>query len=420
MPSMDRKKVSILKILYLCHRIPYPPNKGDKIRSFNEVRYLAARHEVDLLCLADEPEDLKYQADLEKICKRVAVYSLDKTHAKVRGVFSLVRGGSISVGYFYQRRVQDCCNRWLKERRYDAIVCFSSTMAEYVFRAQMPAARPRLIMDFCDVDSDKWIQYASESRWPMNWVYRLENRRLADYESRIYRDFDHSVVISEAEAALFRQVCPEARDLAVIANGVDSEYFDSSWCDDSVSQSLAQTNQGKASCPPTIVFTGAMDYHANVDGVCWFSREIWPTLKKMIPDLQFTIVGSKPAPAVCDLAVMDGITVTGFVEDVRPYYQSADLCVIPLRMARGVQNKVLEAMAMGKAVVTTSKANAGIMAKNREHLRVAETPEQFIEVIKELLNEQEKRVCLGLAARAFVVDNYNWAVNMDKLERLLI
>lgn len=397
-----------MKILYLCHRIPYPPNKGDKIRSFNEVRYLAARHEVDLLCLADEPSDLKYRADLEKICYRVAVFPLDPTCGKVRGMISLASGKSISAGYFYHRDMQACCDRWLSERSYDAIVCFSSTMAEYVFRARLPAARPRLIMDFCDVDSDKWLQYADEARFPLNWVYRLENRRLAEYERKIVQSFDHSVLISEAEAALFRLVCPGLRNLTVIPNGVDFEFF--------APGAAAST---RPDAPPHLVFTGAMDYHANVDGVCWFSREIYPALKKEFPQLQFTIVGSKPAPAVRDLAALDGITVTGFVEDVRPFYQGADLCVIPLRMARGVQNKVLEAMAMGKAVVTTSKANAGIQATDGEHLRVADTAKLFAGVVVSLLRDSQVRNTLGDRAREFVVANYAWANNMEKLERLL-
>lgn len=414
-----------MKILYLCHRIPYPPNKGDKIRSYNEVRYLALRHEVDLLCLADEPDDMKYSADLEGICARVAIYPLNKTRAKLRGGLSLALGQSISVGYFYQRNVQACFDLWLQERGYDAVLCFSSTMAEYVFRSRLfdsgdGESRPKLIMDFCDVDSDKWIQYAEEARFPMDRIYRLENSRLAAYEQRVYHKFDHSVLISEAEAALFRRICPSAAELAVIPNGVDFEFFDARLSDASVLHSDAKMVQGEAGGAPTIVFTGAMDYHANVDGVCWFCREIYPTLKAEFPEVRFTIVGSNPTPAVRELAAIDGITVTGFVDDVRPYYQAADICVIPLRLARGVQNKVLESMAMGKTVVTTSKANAGIQAIDGEHLQVANTAEQFIRSMTGLLNEEASRLRLGQSAREFVVANYNWAVNMAKLERLLI
>ena len=407
---MDIKKVSPVKILYLCHRIPYPPNKGDKIRSFNEVRYLAARHELDLLCLADDPGDLKYRAELEKICRRVEVFPLDPTRAKARGLLSLAKGNSLSAGYFHQRDMQQCCDRLLQEGDYDAVLCFSSTMAEYLFRAAPQNKSPRRVMDFCDVDSDKWLQYAAESRAPMAWLYRLENRRLADYERRIYLAFDHSLLISEAEALLFRRICPEAREVAVIPNGVDYDYF-------------SPEREDARILPvdtPNLVFTGAMDYHANVDGVLWFCREIWPVLKGQFPELRFTIVGGKPTPAVLALAKLDGVAVTGFVDDVRPYYRDADVCVIPLRLARGVQNKVLEALAMGKSAVATAKANAGIQAEDGTHLRLADSPRDFAAAVVALLHDRGERERLGGNARCFVTQHYDWATNMEKLEKLLM
>lgn len=398
-----------MKILYLCHRIPYPPNKGDKIRSFNEVRYLAARHELDLLCLADDPGDLKYRAELEKICRRVEVFPLHPTRAKARGLLSLAKGNSLSASYFYQRDMQQCCDRLLQEGDYDAVLCFSSPMAEYLFRAAPQGKGPRRVMDFCDVDSDKWLQYAAESRAPLAWLYRLENRRLADYERRIYREFDHSLLISEAEALLFRRICPEAQDVAVIPNGVDNDYF-------SPEREHARVLPVDT---PNLVFTGAMDYNVNVDGVCWFCREIWPMIKAEFSELRFTIVGSKPTPAVLALAKLDGVAVTGFVDDVRPYYRDADVCVNPLRLGRGVQNKVLEALAMGKAAVATTKANAGIQAEDGEHLRIADSPRDFSAAVAALLRDAPRREALGQNARRFVTERYDWATNMEQLEKLL-
>lgn len=402
-----------MKILYLAHRIPFPPNKGDKIRSFNEVRHLSRQHEVDLLCLADEPGDLKYRLDLEQICGRVAVYPLHKLSAKVRGVAALGLGKSLSVRYFYLSKVQACFDRWVKECDYDAIVCFSSSMAEYLFRSPLllsanAQTRPKLIMDFCDVDSDKWRQYAVEARFPMNLVYRLENIRLENYERQVWEAFDHSVLISMAEAELFRRICPKATDVKVIPNGVDHEYF-----------APAAGEAGRSDQALHLVFTGAMDYHANVDGVCWFCREIWPALKQKFTDLRFYIVGSNPTAAVTDLGRLEGVTVTGFVDDIREYYRLADVCVIPLRLARGVQNKVLESMAMGKAVVTTAKANAGIQAADGEHLKVADTAEEFAEAVASLLEGKQQRSVLGQDAREFVVAKYDWADNLEKLEKLL-
>ena len=401
-------------ILFIAHRIPYPPNKGDKIRSYNELKYLAQRHEVDLLCLADEPGDLKYKIDLSKICRRVEVFPLNKKTAKIKGLFSLLFSGTVSVAYFHRRVLQQRVDYWLQESNYDAIFCFSSTMAEYIFRSKVffslsQSQRPKLIMDFCDVDSDKWLQYAASASFPLGLVYRLENRRLADYERRVYDNFDQTILISTAEANLFREICPDIRKLSVIPNGVDYEYFDP--------QRSQLSNQPQ---PTNLVFTGAMDYHANVDGVAWFCKDIWPQLKQEFPALTFTIVGSKPTAEVRELAKNDGITVTGFVDDIRDYYNFADICVVPLRLARGVQNKVLEAMAMGNAVVTTSKANAGIQAIDNKQLLVADTAEDFIQAVCRLLKDSENRTSLGENAREFVVSGYDWNTNMEKLEKLLV
>lgn len=402
-----------MKILYLCHRIPYPPNKGDKIRSFNQVKYLAERHDLDLVCLADDPTDLKYKADLEKLCASVAVFPLQTTLAKARGLMCLAKGGSISTGYFHLRVMQGAVDRLLKQNQYDAVVCFSSVMAEYLFKSPYGSGsegnRPKLIMDFCDVDSDKWRQYAADARFPMNIIYGLEQRRLLEYEARVNQTFDHSVFVTRQEADLFKELCPGVRNLEVVQNGVDFEFF----------QPRAEKVPSNPTGGPTLVFTGAMDYHANVDGVSWFVREIWPALKQEFKELRFLIVGSKPVPAVQELGKLEGITVTGFVEDVREYYQAADVCVIPLRLARGVQNKVLEAMAMGRAVVTTTKAALGVGATGGEHLLVADCPEEFAMAVLGLLRDREARMQLGGNGQSFVRESFDWRVNMARLESLL-
>jgi len=400
-----------MNILYLAHRIPYPPNKGDKIRSFNEVKYLSQHHHIDLVCLADEPDDLQYQANLEEYCQHVDVIPLNKTLAKVKGLWSLAGGKSISVGYFYQKDMQQAIDQHLKKTHYDAILCFSSTMAEYVFKSSVKNIPARLVMDFCDVDSDKWLQYAAEARFPMTQLYRLEQSRLAAYECKIQREFDRTILISEAEAHLFRQVSPDHLEkLTIIPNGVDHEYF-------------TPNNPQPAHSPqPTafsLVFTGAMDYHANVDGVLWFYRQIWPRLQQKYHNLAFYIVGSNPAPGLKALEQEEGITVTGFVDDIRYYYAMADICVVPLRMARGVQNKVLEAMSMGKAVVTTGKANAGIQAEAGQHLQIADSEQDFVAAVDALLQNRQQREDLGLSARDFVVNKYDWDKNLQLLEALL-
>ena len=406
-----------MKILYLAHRIPYPPNKGDKIRTFNEIKYLSANHTVDLICLADDPEDLQYKEALQKYCRKVFVRHISTRWSKIRGMAGFCFGKSISVIYFYRKAVQKIFNQWLEADNYGAVICFSSPMAEYIFQSAHlrkgkvdgSASKSKLIMDFCDVDSDKWLQYSQEASFPLKQVYQAENIRLQTYEKKVYQAFDSSTLVSEQEKILFLKMCPGAHDLIAISNGVDTTYFSPDF-----SKPVSVSKQ-----QPTLVFTGAMDYHANVDGVCWFCHDIFPGLKKKFPELHFYIVGRHPAAAVKKLAEIEGVFVTGNVEDIRPWYDKADIIVVPLRLARGVQNKVLEAMAMSRPVVSTSKVNVSINAKDNEHIRVADTADDFTAAITELLTDHVKKEKIAENARSFVLQNYDWDTNMKQLEALL-
>jgi polysaccharide biosynthesis protein PslH len=428
---MDKKHS---RILYLAHRIPYPPNKGDKIRTFNEIRYLSQDHTIDLVCLADNIDDLSYKKDLETYCERVFVSFLHTTLAKLNGIFSLIAGKAISVGYFYKRDVQQTIDNLLEETRYDAIICFSSPMAEYIYRSRFfkkkrldsTERETCLIMDFCDVDSDKWLQYSHASKFPMNLVYRLENKRLFEYEKKVNNDFDFSVFTTNKEIELFLAMYSKAKNLISISNGVDYRYFspDGETVADSIQEkiiSIKDVNNKNAEIGekgPVLLFTGAMDYYANVEGVSWFHDEIFPLIKRKLPESKFLIVGSNPHPAVKKLGENNGVIVTGFVNDIRPYYQMADICIIPLRLARGVQNKVLEAMSMGKPVVVTSKAIEGIMAVSGDQVFVKDTPASFAEAVFQLFKDNSLRNSMGMHARKFILDNYDWEANIKKFSQL--
>jgi sugar transferase (PEP-CTERM/EpsH1 system associated) len=443
-----------MKILYLAHRIPYPPNKGDKIRSFNEIKYLSTSHEIHLGCLADNPADLKYESDLKKYCKRVCVVPLKASWAKLKSVDSLVYGKPLSVGYFHSKRLQDTVNHQLSVENYDAIICFSSAMAEYLFRSpplklrfssskallkqKAPLAsedslspyaltlrplnlgpKPRLIMDFCDVDSDKWRQYSQKARFPLSLLFSIENKLLLKYEKRINQNFDHSVFVSQKEADLFSFLCPGARNLMVIPNGVDCEYFSPDKASTTRQFGTHDMKLATNNIQYTLLFNGAMNYYANVDGIRWFCGEIFPMIKKEYPNLQLYIVGSDPHPKVQALGAREGVRVTGFVDDIRPFYHIADLCVIPLRLARGVQNKVLEAMAMGKAVICTRNAIEGIQAVPGQHCVVEDTPVGFSEAVLRFLGNQNGRKRLGARARELVKKNYDWSNHMKRFDSFL-
>lgn len=398
-----------MKILYIAHRIPYPPNKGDKIRSFNEIKHLSSSHNIDLVCLADNIDDLKFKSDLEKYCRRVFVQHFKISQAKLRGLVSLIKGKTISVGYFYMKKIQQVIDQWLSDTDYDAIICFSSPMAEYVLNQstnQLINQSTKTIMDFCDVDSDKWLQYSQRSKFPLNLIYRIENKRLLKYEKKINKSFDSSVFVSQQEADLFYRLFPKAENVSVIENGVDHKYF-------------SPDPRTLTPEPRTLIFTGAMDYYANIDGVKWFCEKIFPIVKDRYPKVQFYIVGNNPNPEIQKLGSNKCINITGFVEDIRPYYNNADICVIPLRIARGIQNKVLEAMSMGKVVVTTSAAVQSISATPGEHLLVEDNFDKFAEAVSMLLENHTLRNYLGTNARQFVESNYNWQKNMKKIDKLM-
>ena len=394
------------KILYLCHRIPYPPNKGDKIRSFNEIKYLSKNNTIDLITLADEPEDLKYTENLKKYCRQVKVFSLNKTIGKLKGFISLLSGKSISQGYFYQRRFQSTFNQWINREQYDSIICFSSPMAEYVFKGSKKISdiSDNFIMDFCDLDSDKWLQYSQKTKFPIDIIYKKEANRLLNFEKKINQKFSKSIFISEAEANLFKVKHFTAKDIQIIPNGVDYKYFDSD-----------KTKITKKFSSPMLVFPGAMDYHANIDGVKWFTKEIFPEIKKKIPEIKFYIVGSNPAPSIKALESDKSIIVTGFVKDIREYYKAASVCVIPLRIARGVQNKVLESMSMKNAVLSTSQAVQGINPEVKKALKIEDDPNGFASKTLDLINNRSKRKQLGTQARNFILKHHNWNKNLENL-----
>jgi len=403
------------EILYIAHRIPYPPNKGDKIRSFNEIRYLSKQFVIDLVCLADDPGDMAHAAVLKKYCRRVAVFSLNPVIGKLKGLFSLVTGRSISEGYFYHLGMAVTIKRWLKRHPYRAVLCFSSPMARYLesMRA-FPGTRPGLIMDFCDLDSDKWRQYADSSVFPLNWIYKIEARRLLTFEKKINRWFDACVFVSEKEGVLFKTWFPGACNVVSIPNGVDVDYFNPDICKKFKDFESQQSHRGF-----TLMFAGVMDYHANVDGVLWFCDAVLPRIREKIPGIRLIIAGSNPCAAIQSLAKEKDIIVTGFVPDMRPWYCRAHVCVVPLRIARGVQNKVLEAMAMEKPVVATGAALQGLSVVPGRDVIMADDAGTFARAVVDLLNHPDRAAGLARQAGHFVSSAHGWSFHMERFSSLI-
>jgi sugar transferase (PEP-CTERM/EpsH1 system associated) len=394
-------------LLFLAHRVPYPPDKGDKIRSWNILKRLAGRYRIHLGCFIDDPHDRnRDQRELRDLCAECWTGWLDPRAARVKSLKRLATGEALTLGYYHDPALA----HWVRERveggRIRRIFTFCSSMAQYALAPW--AAKTRRVFDYVDVDSDKWRQYATSKPWPASWIYRREGRTLLAFERRAAREADAVVLVSEAEAALFRELAPEsAKRIWAVRNGVDVEFFDPARAYE------RPPSMGAAS----LVFTGAMDYWANVDGVAWFAREVLPDVRRRHPDATFWIVGANPTAQVRALAALPGVTVTGRVPDVRPYLAHAAAVVAPLRLARGVQNKVLEAMAMAKAVVATPEAAEGIEATPGRDLLVASGAAPLARIAGDVLDGAARD--MGARARALVFGQYGWDSALGALENML-
>jgi sugar transferase (PEP-CTERM/EpsH1 system associated) len=392
-------------LLYLTHRIPYPPNKGDKVRSFNILRQLSRTHRVWLGTFVDHRDDLQHVATLKQWCEQVCAIPIEPRIRRIASLRGLLRGEALSLPYYSSPRLAEWVARTIGEHDIRAAVAFSGPMAQYL---DMPGLQRRVI-DFCDVDSAKWAQYAPEHRWPMSWLYRREGERLLAFERQAAAQVDASLFVTEAEAELFRHAAPEAAScVGVMQNGVDADFF-------------SPANAGKSPYPPggpVIVFSGAMDYWPNVDAVTWFATELLPRIRQTVPDARFWIVGMNPAPAVQALAG-EGVAVTGTVPDVRPYIAHADVVVAPLRIARGIQNKVLEAMAMARPVVVSADSATGLAARPGQDFEIARDGDDTVRHVLALLADSARRSTMGAAARACVVEHYSWQAHLAQLDALL-
>ncbi|MEX2453636.1 MAG: TIGR03087 family PEP-CTERM/XrtA system glycosyltransferase [Rhodospirillaceae bacterium] len=394
-------------LLFLAHRIPFPPNKGDKIRSWNILEYLAGRYRVHVGCFVDDPHDWRYVDRVRDIAASAHFLPLDRRRGLVRSLGGLFSGESLTRGYYRDLRMTDWVATVAASARLDRVFVYSSSMFQHAPDSLPPGAR--VVVDLVDVDSDKWRQYADKKRWPASWVYRREARTLLALERRISAAADATLLVSEDEAALFRRLAPaSAAKTFGVPNGVDFGYFD---------PDLAC----EAPFDPTgdnLVFTGAMDYWANVDAVCWFADEIFPRIRARMPDCRFWIVGANPSSEVLALRDRAGIEVTGRVEDVRPFLAHAAVAVAPLRVARGVQNKVLEAMAMRKPVVATPEAIEGISADAGREVFVEGEPAAFADRVVGLFDRAAGET-VGAAARRRIVRSYGWAENLRRIETIL-
>lgn len=397
-------------LLFLAHRIPYPPNKGDKIRSYHFLKYLTSEYNVHLGTFIDDPKDWQYTDKLDALCVETHYVGLNPFRAKIKSLQGLLTGEALSLPYYKNQAMQDWVDNTIQKHSIKKVLIFSSVMAQFI----VPMLRNGnkhdidMIVDFVDVDSDKWRQYAAKKQGIARWIYQRESKYLFDYEKKIAGQAKAGLFVSEQEAALFKTLAPSLSEkTGHINNGVDTDYF-------SPEQAFVSPYRDEE----VMVFTGAMDYWANMDAVIWFATHVFPQVTKNYPKAKFYIVGSRPAKEVEELAKNNNIVVTGAVDDVRPYVAHAKLAVAPLRIARGIQNKVLEAMAMGKHVVATSAAMEGIPYDENLAVSVGDEAAVMVKQLDGLLQNNPAAITSSVN-RDFVKAKFSWEQNVRQLSALL-
>lgn len=395
------------EILFLAHRVPFPPNRGDKIRAHHLLKALARIAPVHVGCLAENAEDRAGLAELARIAASHCAPPRSKPLV-LAGLEAVAQGKPVSLAAFHSGALERWVRDTLAARPIGAIVVFSGQMGQYV-----PAGfGGRVIIDLCDVDSAKFAAYAANGE--RVWLNTREARLLAREEERLGARADATILISEAEAALYRSGLrdPARVNVQVIGNGIDAALFDPAQI---VPHPALAARKG-----PHFTFTGQMDYRPNEQAALWAIERLLPALRQRWAGAEVHIVGRNPAPALLALKAREGANIWGEVPDVRPFIAASDCVIAPLMIARGVQNKVLEAMAMARPVLLTSEAATGIAAQDgAEWLVIQADPQAMAARVHALLGDAGKAAAMGAAARRFVLDHHAWDAMLAPLGVLL-
>ncbi len=382
-----------MKILFLSQRVPYPPNRGDKITTWRLLERMRRDHKVEIVAFAHDEDDVKAARQLEDMGYPCAIF---KPRPRWKALPLLATSRPLTLGVFGSKAMQREVDRRIPGA--DLAYAYSSSMGAYFLKHDLPR-----VMHFAELDSDKWNQYHKTMMPPISWIYWREWRTLFAFEKRLANAMDENVFCTPLEQQIFQKRIPGPSSL-VIRNGIDLEYH------------VPAPDKGE---PGHLVFCGVMNYYPNVEGCLWFCNEILPKVRERHPDVRFSIVGAHPTDEVQRLANLEGVTVTGFVDDPREWLQRGVISVAPLRIARGIQNKVLEAMALGLPVVGTTSATQGVGAQDGRDYLVADDADGQAEAICNLLRTPDRARELGLAGRQFVQENYDWEVCLQPLDEIL-
>jgi sugar transferase (PEP-CTERM/EpsH1 system associated) len=388
-----------MRILFLSHRFPYPPTFGSKVRAFQVIKHLARQHEVTVWAPAHSAAEQAAAAGIAAHCHSHRVYPVQHARQLAKVAFTLPSTVSASEAYFHSGAMQRDVERELARRSYDFAFVHCSSVGRYV---PTGSDLPKMI-DYCDVDSRKWYDFAAHKRWPLSLGYRWEGWRVQRAERRLGGLFDQVTVATPGEVRQLRDIGMTER-VDWFANGVDFDHF---------------APDGSAYDEDLIGFVGRMDYFPNEQCMVDFCRTVWPRLRAARPRLRLQIIGADPTPKVQALGRLAGVQVTGEVPDVRPLVRRCALTVSPLSIARGTQNKILESMALGVPVVTSRIAATGVDALPGEHLLAADGVQQTADAVLELLGDARLRARLAAAGRARVRSHHSWAAAMTRLDGIM-
>jgi sugar transferase (PEP-CTERM/EpsH1 system associated) len=389
-----------MKILFVCHRLPYPPDEGGKIRSFNMIRHLAQQHSVVVASLTHTERELRAGMTLRDHCKDVIAEVLPDHIRWMQACKALMTSTPSSIAYFWSPKLYQRIQEQIRTAKFDVIMVHCAAAAQYVQNSRGVFR----ILDYCDLDSVKWKEYARWKPFPLSAGYALEAKKLRKFERDLALRFHCCSVTTQCEKDEF-ETLRVATPCAVIPNGVDTSYFRKA-------RNFGDTGS-------VIIFLGRMDYFPNVDGVRYFAEEVLPLVRAKIPNTEFRIVGSNPSAKVRELAKIPGVSVTGYVPDVRRYVADAGVSVAPLKIARGTQNKILESMAMGVPVVASAEAARGIDAVPGRDLLVADDSASFAKHVVGLLENRDMGNRVSDAALKQVKTAHQWPASMAVLDRLL-
>ncbi len=395
-----RERDTGMNILFVCHRFPFPPNRGGKIRPFHMIRHLSQKHRVVVATLAHSQEELQQGAGLSAYCSEVLAEVVPSPVRWIRAVSALPTSAPSSAHYFWSAKLYHRILELQSRMAFDAVIVHCAFVAGYVQNVQAPFR----MMDFGDFDSRKWSDYAEYRAFPVSAGYGLESLKLQRVERRLAGAFDHCTVTAQGELESYKEL-GTSTPCTVIPNGVDAEYF-------RISAPREQHSRA-------IVFLGRMDYYPNVSGILSFVKDVFPLVRRRVPDAHLRIVGSNPLPKIRALERLGAISVTGFVPDVRPHVEDAAVAIAPLNIARGTQNKVLECMAMGIPVVASPQAAKGVQAVPGRHLLVGGTSQEFADHIVDLLGNVELRMKIVEAGRRQVKSVHSWPESMKLLDELV-